>query len=100
MNPMPHPESDADPRGSSRLLDVLIRTGLIGALAVLCYQVFSPFLTLMAWSIILAVTMYPLHQWLARRLGGKPGLASTMLVVVGVAVIITPTALLMNSLAD
>jgi predicted PurR-regulated permease PerM len=100
MNPIPQPAAEADPRGSSRLLDVLIRAGLIGALAVLCYQVFSPFLTLMAWSIILAVTMYPLHQWLARSIGGKQGLASTMLVIVCFFVIITPTALLMNSLAD
>ena len=29
------------------LLDVLIRAGLILALALLCYQVFSPFLVLM-----------------------------------------------------
>jgi predicted PurR-regulated permease PerM len=100
MNPMPQPAADADPRGSSRLLDVLIRAGLIGALAVLCYQVFSPFLTLMAWSIILAVTLYPWHQWLARSIGGKPGLASAVLVLVGVALIITPTAVLLNSLAD
>jgi predicted PurR-regulated permease PerM len=81
-------------------LDVLIRAGLIGALAVLCYQVFSPFLTLMAWSIILAVTMYPLHQWLARSIGGTQWLASTILVVLCVVLIITPTALLMNSFAD
>jgi predicted PurR-regulated permease PerM len=100
MNPIPQPAAEADPRGSSRLLDVLIRACLIGALAVLCYRVFSPFLTLMAWSIILAVTMYPLHQWLARRIGGKQGLASTMLVILGVLVIITPTAVLMNSFAD
>src|SRR5262247_2938280 len=100
MNPIPRLDAEAEPRGSSRLLDVLIRAGLIGALAVLCYQVFSPFLTLMAWSIILAVTLYPLHQWLARRIGGKQGLASTILVIVGVLVIITPAALLMNSFAD
>jgi len=100
MNPMPQPDADAEPQGSSRLLDVLIRAGLIGALAVLCYQVLSPFLTLMAWSIILAVTLYPLHQWLARRIGGKQGLASAMLVLVGVLVIITPTAVLMHSFAD
>ena len=71
MNPMPPPAADADPQGPSRLLDVLIRAGLIGALAVLCYQVLSPFLTLMAWSIILAVTLYPWQQWLARRLGAE-----------------------------
>src|SRR6185436_12250459 len=66
----------------------------------LCYRVFSPFLTLMVWALILAVTLYPLHQMLARRMRGKQGLAATVLVILGVLVIGTPTALLMNSLGD
>ena len=100
MNLIPQPDSEGEPRVSSGLLDVLIRAGLISALAVLCYQVFSPFLSLMAWSIILAITMYPLHQWLARRVGGKQWLASTILVIIGLLLIIIPTGLLMNSFAD
>jgi predicted PurR-regulated permease PerM len=82
---------------SSRLLDVFIRAGLIGVLTVLCYVVFAPFLTLVAWALILAVALYPLHRWLARRVGGRQGLAATMLVLGGILLIITPTALLMNS---
>jgi predicted PurR-regulated permease PerM len=83
-----------------RLLDVLIRAGLILAMVMLCYQVFSPFLTLTVWALILAVTFYPLHQWLAGKIGGKQGLAATLLVVVGVVLIVAPTAMLMNSLGD
>jgi predicted PurR-regulated permease PerM len=82
------------------MMDVLIRASLIGGLAVLCYKVFSPFLTLMVWSTILAVTLYPLHKKIARRVGGKQWLASTILVIIGILVIITPTALLLNSFAD
>ena len=100
MNPLSQADSELEQRASSSLLDVLIRAGLIGVLAVLCYQVFSPFLTLMVWSIILAVTLYPLHQWLAHRVGGKQWLGSTILVIVGLLLIITPMALLMNSFAD
>jgi predicted PurR-regulated permease PerM len=100
MTAIPPPDAELEQRASSRLLNVLIRAGLIGALAVLCYQVLSPFLTLMVWSIILAVTMYPLHQWLAHRVGGRQWLASTLLVIVGVLLIVTPMALLMNSFAD
>ena len=100
MNPLLEADSELEQRASSSLLDVLIRASLIGVLAVLCYQVFSPFLTLMVWSIILAVTLYPLHQWLARKVGGKQWLASTILVIVGLLLIITPMALLMNSFAD
>jgi predicted PurR-regulated permease PerM len=100
MNPLPQADSELEQRASSSLLDVLIRASLIGVLAVLCYQVFSPFLTLMVWSIILAVTLYPLHQWLAHKVGGKQWLTSTILVIVGLLLIITPMALLMNSFAD
>jgi predicted PurR-regulated permease PerM len=82
---------------SSRLIDVFIRAGLIGVLVVLCYVIFAPFLTLMAWALILAVTLYPLHRSLARRLGGKQALAATILVLGGVLLIIAPTALLMDS---
>jgi predicted PurR-regulated permease PerM len=82
------------------LTDTLIRLALIAALAVLCFQVLSPFLNLMIWSIILAVTLYPLHQMLARRLGGRQGLSSVIFVILGAALIVIPTWLLMNSFAD
>jgi predicted PurR-regulated permease PerM len=91
------PDHEFERRLSARLLDVLIRAGLIGVLAILCYRIFAPFLTLMVWALILAVTMYPLHQSLARRIGGKQGLAATIVVVIGGVLIIVPTALLMNS---
>lgn len=100
MNPLSQPGTEFEPRPSPNLLEVLIRAGLVAALAVLCYQIFSPFLTLMVWSIILAVTLYPFHQWLARKIAGKQGLASTVLVITGFLLIIIPTALLLNSFAD
>ena len=54
----PARQADAvEARTAAGLLDVLIRAGLILALALLCYQVFSPFLTLMVWALILAVTL-------------------------------------------
>jgi len=75
----------------------LIRAGFIGVLAVLCYAVFAPFLTLMAWAVILAVTLYPLHRTVARKIGGRQGLAASIVVISGGLLIVTPAALLMNS---
>ena len=66
----------------------------------ICYRVFSPFLILMVWAVILAVTLYPLHQILARRMGGRQGLAATVIVIVAIVLIVTPTAILVNSLGD
>jgi predicted PurR-regulated permease PerM len=100
MNTPWQPDREFERRVSSRLLDVLIRAALIGVLAALCYVVFAPFLTLMVWALILAVTLYPLHRALARKIRGKQGLAATLLVIAGVLLIIVPSAVLMNSFGN
>ena len=100
---MKHPsplDRELEQRLASRLLEVLIRAGLILALVLLCYRVFSPFLTLMLWALIMAVALYPLHQALANRIGGRQGLAATLLVIVGIVLIVAPTTVLMSSLGD
>lgn len=62
MKPIAQQAPAFEGRLSSSLWDTLIRVGLLGALTVLCFRVFSPFLYLMIWSIILAVTLFPLHK--------------------------------------
>lgn len=94
------PDSGFEQRLASRLLDVLIRAGLILAMVMLCFQIFSPFLTLMAWAMILAINLYPLHCSLAAKLGGKQGLSATLLVVASIVLLAGPTAVLMSSLGD
>ena len=93
-------DPDLEKRLSRSLLDVFIRAGLVFAMVVLCYQIFSPFVALMTWALILAVTLYPVHQKLARRMGGKQGRAATLLVIGGIALIGLPTAVLMFELGD
>ncbi len=92
--------TETERRIASLLLDVLIRAALILGLAILCYQVFAPFLMLMLWALILAVTMYPMHLALAGKLGGKQGRAATLIVLLGIVLTVTPTAMLMSSLGD
>jgi predicted PurR-regulated permease PerM len=87
-------------RVASQLLDVLIRAGLVLALVMLCYRIFSPFLVLMVWALILAITMYPLHQVLAARMGARQGWAATLITLLGVTLIVVPTAVLLSSVGD
>ena len=82
---------------SQRLLDVLIRAGLIATLAIVCYQIFYPFLNLMLWSMILAVTLYPVHRRLKRRLG-KDGRTATVIVLMAIAILLVPIYLMAASI--
>ncbi|HBZ7526760.1 TPA: AI-2E family transporter [Klebsiella quasipneumoniae subsp. similipneumoniae] len=84
----------------TRFLDMFIRFGLILALASFCFTVFSPFVNMMLWALILAVALYPLHQYFARLLAGKQGLASVALVLLGILLIVIPTVLMITSLAE
>ena len=89
------------PKAQSRdLLDVLIRAALIAVLAVFCFRIFAPFLNLMVWSVILAVTLYPLQAKLQRHFPQKEGMIATLIILVAFGVILAPTWLLGVAVAD
>ncbi|MDR7004234.1 AI-2E family transporter [Paraburkholderia strydomiana] len=85
---------------SRELLDVLIRAGLVAVLAVFCFRIFVPFLNLMVWALILAITLYPLQLRLRRHFAGRDGLVATMIILVAFGVILVPTYLLGVAIAD
>jgi len=80
------------------LLDVLIRAGLVAALVLYCFKVFQPFLGLMLWALILAITLYPLHGMLKSRIGNRGSWAATLIVVGTIGLLLIPVYLLGNSL--
>ncbi len=84
---------------SRDLLETLVRFGLIVLLAVMCWRVFAPFANLMIWGLILAVALEPLNAGLASRLGGRRGLAATVLTLAGILLLGVPTVMLGDSFA-
>ncbi len=83
-----------------QLLDVLISAGLVACLVFLCFRILSPFLTMLLWAVVLAVTLYPLHQLLASKLAGNQGRAAVAMVLIGILLIGTPVTFLSISLAE
>jgi predicted PurR-regulated permease PerM len=75
----------------------------IGALVVMlywCYAIVSPFLSIIIWSLILSVALYPAHVALRERLGGRDKVSATVLVLLGLAVILVPAGLITESTVD
>lgn len=84
---------------SRDFMEAVIRIGLIAFLVIMCARVFAPFANLLVWALILAIALYPLHQRLARWLGGRQGSAATLLVVASLLLIGGPTVILGGSFA-
>jgi predicted PurR-regulated permease PerM len=65
-----------------------------------CGLVLQPFLPALLFSTAIAVSTWPAHQWLLRRLHGWRVAASLLSCLLVTAIVVTPTALLMMSLRD
>lgn len=85
---------------SNAVLEALIKGGLLLLLVYVCYLILSPFLALMLWALVLAITLHPSHQQLSRRLGQRPGLAASLMVLLGILLLLIPSALLVGSMAE
>lgn len=83
---------------SKAFTDAMIRFSVIAVLAILCVRVFSPFLNILLWGLILAIMLYPLHQRLAKRLKDRQGRTATLMVVTGCLLLGVPLGLLGNSI--
>jgi len=59
-----------------------------------------PFISIILWSIILALAIYPLHQRLTQKIGGRAKLASFIIVFSILVIIFLPTWVLIDSLSD
>jgi predicted PurR-regulated permease PerM len=63
-------------------------------LAILCYWTLilvAPFLTIIVWSVILTVALYPTFEWLAARVRYRP-LAAALITIVILLIIIGPAS--------
>ncbi|PRA45326.1 MULTISPECIES: AI-2E family transporter [Pseudomonas] len=92
------PSTLLDRSFSREMLDVLIRAGILAVMVLFCFEIFRPFLNLMLWAVILAITLYPLHGRLARKLGTRSGHTATLMILIAVAILMVPVYLLGTSL--
>ena len=81
-------------------IEIAIRLGLIFLILALCLQILTPFISLVAWGGIIAVALYNPFLKLVEKLGGKRKLAMTLIVVIGIAVILSPVISLSSSMVE
>ena len=73
---------------------------LVLGTGILCFVVLRPFLTSIAWSVILAVALWPLWRRLKARVPGRPGLAAAILSISTGIVVLFPAVLLGKAIVN
>ena len=75
---------------TTTFVELAIRLAALAALFYFAWVLVSPFVSIVVWSVILAVALYPAYQWLAFLLRGRRRLASALLTILSLAIVIGP----------
>lgn len=81
----------------SNAMASFVQIGAVFILLLWCFFIIRPFGGLVIWGLIMAVAIYPAHQSLALKLGGRDKTAMIILVLLGLAILLVPTWLLTES---
>jgi predicted PurR-regulated permease PerM len=82
------------------VIQLAIRLGLLASLIYWTFILIRPFVPILAWSIVLAVAIYPVFNLVSKSLGGRPRLAAAILTVINLALVIGPATWLGLSAVD
>jgi predicted PurR-regulated permease PerM len=82
------------------VIQFAIRLGLLAFLIYWTLVLIRPFIPILAWSVVLAVALYPVFSLLSRLLGGRPKFAAAILTLINLAIVIGPATWLGLSAVD
>lgn len=71
-------------------IQLAVRLGLLALLTYWSFVVLRPFIPILAWSVVLAVALYPVFLWTSRCLGDRPKLAATIITAINLGIVIGP----------
>lgn len=82
------------------VIQLVIRLGLLAFLIYWTILLIRPFVPVLAWSIVLAVALYPVFSFLSKLLGCRPKLAAAILTLINLGIVIGPATWLGLSALD
>jgi len=81
-------------------VEIAVNLLLIFIILAWCLQILRPFISLIAWAGVIAIAMYTPFRKLQAMFGGSKKLAVTVFAVIGLAVVIVPAWLFVDSIAS
>jgi predicted PurR-regulated permease PerM len=94
-----HEQLDGN-RDVTRTLNLVIKVGIIIGLFTWCFLIIRPFVMIVLWGLILAVTVYPAYRWLKGKMGGRKVISASLVTLVLLLLIMVPVFMLGQSLWD
>lgn len=89
-----------DSERDARFVDLIIRLMFLGLFIYSALIMIAPLASVIIWALILCVALYPLYDWLQKKLGGRKSLSATVLALVGLGLTLGPVASAISGAVD
>ena len=84
----------------AKFTDLVIRLIVVGIFAYFSLTLLAPFAIMVIWAVILAVALYPAFAALRKLVGGRGGLAATLITLLGLVIIVAPLGAVTVNVAE
>jgi predicted PurR-regulated permease PerM len=85
---------------TTTIIELAIRLGVLALLLYWSFLLVEPFISIVIWSAVLAVALYPVFEWISFRLGGRRRLAAVLTTILSLLIVIGPATWLALGLID
>jgi len=89
--------SKTDDRFLSNAMASFIQICALLLLLIMCYRIVGPFISIVTWGVVIGVGLFPTHQSLSAKLGGREKWSATVLIGIGLVIVIAPVWLTAES---
>ncbi len=80
------------------MLESTLRIGVVLILLSLTFDIVRPFILPLIWGGIIAIAAFPLTRWLQSKIGGRRGLAATLVTLFFIMALVIPSYLFTESM--
>ena len=85
---------------STTLIEFAIRLAVLAILLYWSLVLIRPFITIVIWSAVLTVALYPTFDWIALRLGNRRRLAAILITIISLLIVMGPATWLALGLIE
>lgn len=90
----------ANPSTVNPVVHYAIQLLALALLLIWCFNILAPFISLLVWGSVLAITLYPLHRGLAKKLRDRNAWSAVIVTLIMLLLIIGPSVWLLLATFD
>jgi len=83
-----------------KIVDILIKLGLLFLLVMWCFDILRPFVLILIWAGVIAIAIYPIHLKVMKLFRGRRTLSIIVVTLAMLSIIIIPSGMIIYSLYD